>query len=299
MYELNVAEAAEASLTAARLQGRLCGGTIRSIAQLRTFMNTNADLFVSPPFNSDMICAAAMANVFELPELSADQLWAGNYMTMWVFAADWTLERASHPGETATLRSEALDIATDPTYPPKTPLGTALRRIVDQITGAPHYETLYSRWLDELRRYLHASEKERDWTTDGARWPTMDEYLTQGAPGFGSSLVVLSHWLVNATVEGITHIDALIEASRRVQQVQRLINDLVTYHRERCNASANIVKFGVDDAAARSCLARLTDDSQATLNALQASCPLESRYLLRQIGFLQGFYGVADLWDPR
>jgi hypothetical protein len=107
--------------------------------------------------------------------------------------------------------------------------------------------------------------------------------------------VNVSHWIVSGDPAARVHLAELIAAGREEQRVLRLVNDLATYERDLKWADLNALMVADRDEVSRQ-LAVFVDRCRERLRPLEATCPREVAYLLRQIGFASGFYQVTDFW---
>ncbi len=125
--------------------------------------------------------------------------------------------------------------------------------------------------------------------------PTFEDYL-RNADNFGSTFVNAGHWIFTSEPGVLAHLAPLLEASREVQQVLRLLNDLATYKRDVTWGDLNAMLLDADRATVRKRIGELVDHCRTLLRPLHDSCPREAVYLERQIGYSMGFYGGADYW---
>jgi hypothetical protein len=143
---------------------------------------------------------------------------------------------------------------------------------------------------------LRSMALEWEWKSAGtAGRPSFEDYLAN-ADNFGSTFVNVSHWIFTGGPSWPEHLDALREASREVQRVLRLLNDLATYERDVTWGDLNALLLGVDRAAVTERIAALVERCRELLGPLYGPCPREAVYLERQIGYSTGFYGATDYW---
>jgi hypothetical protein len=94
----------------------------------------------------------------------------------------------------------------------------------------------------------------------------------------------------------------VVAALRAEQNVIRLLNDLGTYGRDVAWGDLNALLLHADPGGAeirREVTARLDALMAAATTAitpLARSVPGLAEFLLRQIGFCAGFYGITDFW---
>src|SRR5690606_15323633 len=250
-----------------------------------------------------------MANAFGSPKDSASALRIANRTALWICALDWLMDcRAQEREDVQVLVRRCMAAASDDDPKARDGLdeGAALARFLveirDLLATAPAFAAHRDVWLDELRRMLEAMALEWEWEASHAKtgtWtPTLDAYL-DNADNFGSPLVNVGHWIFTSGPDGLDHLDRLREASREVQRVLRLVNDLSTAQRDRTwgeMGDVNALLLGADEAAVRSKIDELVGNCRNLLEPLRGRCPREAEYLLRQIGYSVGFYGRGDYW---
>jgi hypothetical protein len=146
---------------------------------------------------------------------------------------------------------------------------------------------------------LAAMALEWDWKTtrdDGdTTGPAFEEYL-DNADNLGFSFVFAAHWIATAPAGPVTGIDEVRAASRAVQRVIRLLNDLGTYERDLKWGDLNALLLDVSREDVRHRVAEVTAEARRLLAAARAGHPRMADYMERQMDFCAGFYGVTDYW---
>jgi hypothetical protein len=285
------------ALSTAAEQGRisaLAAGGQRDLAERAA---AHPALFSAKPFDGTLFSAVALATAYGAPWCTREQLVVANRVALWIFAVDWWVDYLSHsPDEADALLAGCLAVADG--AEPTDPLGRFLAEIRDTLAASPAFPRHRAAWRTELERMLAAMARERRWKvgrdTDGSL-PSVDGYLAN-ADNFGSSFVNISHWIALAEPDTLAHLAELMAASRTVQRVLRLVNDLATYERDLTWGDLNVLMLGPDRAAVTARIERLVEECLLLLEALSGRCPREAVYLARQIGFSSGFYRVGDFW---
>jgi hypothetical protein len=181
---------------------------------------------------------------------------------------------------------------------PDHPLGQFLAEICDELATVPAFETLRPAWRQEVARMLAGMAREWDWKsaragkTGAQAGPTFDEYLSN-ADNLGATFVNISHWIFTGGPEALDHLSELTVASREAERVLRLVNDLATYERDLQWGDLNALMLVNRDEVTRQ-ISVLMDQCRELLRPLESSCPQETGYLARQLGFAGGFYQVID-----
>jgi signal recognition particle receptor subunit beta len=121
------------------------------------------------------------------------------------------------------------------------------------------------------------------------RLPDLDAYLAN-ATNIGFAFVFAGHWIGTG---GAGDVAGVREAAWAVQRVLRLLNDLGSIERDRKWGDLNALLLGAGEPAVRARLAEL----KAEVSKAVAPIPAElADYLVRQVEFCTGFYGVTDFW---
>ncbi|GAA0549438.1 terpene synthase family protein [Actinomadura livida] len=298
---MTAADAETDPIRAAAEQGRICALATHCARDLQERAAAHPDLFDAKPFDATLFNAVSLANAFGSPDDSHAALRVANRTSLWIFALDWLIDyRAKARGDVEALVVQCADAVIDGAPAADAPLTRFLTEIRDLLAEVPAFAAHRAVWLDELRRMLDAMALEWEWkavrTETGAWTPTLDEYLAN-ADNFGSTFVNAGHWIFTSRPSALTHLDPLLEASREVQRVLRLLNDLATYERDVTWGDLNAMLLpDADRATVKERIGELVDHCRKLLRPLHETCPREARYLERQIGYSMGFYGAADYW---
>ncbi|QKW39413.1 hypothetical protein HUT06_39760 [Actinomadura sp. NAK00032] len=283
---------------AAAEQGRICALATHCTRDLQARAAAHPDLFDAKPFDAALFGAVSLANAFGSPDGTPAELEIANRTALWIFALDWRIDyRATERGDVAAIAARCA--ATVAGEPPDDPLTRFLAEIRDRLAESPAYPQFSPVWADELRRMLDAMVLEWTWKADHAEtgsWtPDLDDYLAN-ADNFGSTFVNAGHWIHTSGRAALDRLGALLEASREVQRVLRLLNDLATYGRDVTWGDVNAMLLGADRASVEKRIGELVDRCRELFEPLRDACPRETAYLERQIGYSTGFYGAGDYW---
>ncbi|GGM05418.1 MULTISPECIES: terpene synthase family protein [Micromonospora] len=287
----------DAELDSAAEHGRICALASRGQRDLQQVVAAHPGLFPDPPVDPAMLGALAMSTAFIAPWCTAEQLRTANHTSLWVTAEDWRIDRlASSATEVAGIVADCVAVAEGGTPRADDLLGGFLARIRDDLARTGTFAELRPRWRDEVHRMLTADAREWRWRLDpDTPPPTAEEYLAN-ADNYGATFVNVSHWLATGDADTLAHLDELTAASRQVQEIIRLVNDLASYDRDVKAGDLNILTLGLDRDEVR----RWTGDRLArcrnTLAEVARSCPQQAAYLSREIGFTTGFYRMTDFW---
>ncbi|GFJ91966.1 terpene synthase family protein [Phytohabitans rumicis] len=164
-----------------------------------------------------------------------------------------------------------------------------------ELAAAEAFPVLGPVWRDELRRMLDAMVREHDWKAEGAALPSFAEYL-DNADNLGFSFVFAAHWLFTSPPPADADIARVRAASRAVQRVIRLLNDLATYERDVRWGDLNALLLGPTRKEVSQRAEALAAEARDLVRALRDSQPALANYLERQMDFCVGFYGVTDYW---
>jgi hypothetical protein len=288
-------------LRAVAEQGRICALATHCARDLQERAAAHPDLFDAKPFDATLFNAVSLANAFGSPDDSHADLRVANRTSLWIFALDWLIDyRAKARGDVTALVGQCADAVPAGDPDAGTPLTRFLTEIRDLLATVPAFAAHRAVWQDELRRMLDAMALEWEWKASRAEtgsWkPTLDEYLAN-ADNFGSTFVNAGHWIFTSGPSALTHLAPLLEASREVQRVLRLLNDLATYERDVTWGDLNAMLLpDADRATVKERIGELVDHCRKLLRPLHDTCPREAAYLERQIGYSMGFYGAADYW---
>ncbi|WUI00149.1 hypothetical protein OHR68_42880 [Spirillospora sp. NBC_00431] len=284
--------------------GRICALAVGCERDLRACAEAHPDLFSGAPFDSALFTAVSMANAFGSPDAGRERLEVANRTSLWIFALDWLIDyRARSRPEVEQILDWCRTAAVTPSAPDAAaggpPLARLLGEIRDRLAVAPAFAAYRDVWLGELHRMLDAMALEWEWKTagkaNGQLTPSFEQYLGN-ADNFGSTFVNVSHWLSGSSAAALARLDELLEVSREVQRVLRLLNDLATYERDVTWGDLNALLLDVDRATVQERIGELVDRCETLLDPLRDDCPDETVYLGRQIGYSMGFYGAADYW---
>jgi hypothetical protein len=282
--------------------GRICAlaGKVQRDLQERAVVHR--DLFAANPFDPALFSTVSLAMAFSAPWCTAGQLRVANRAVLWGFAADWQIDYlAKSSAEVDAIVTGCLSVADGAAPSADNPLGRFLAELRDELATVPAFEALRPIWRDELARMLAGMAREWDWRAaraadpGGQAGPTFDEYLSN-ADNLGASFVNVSHWVFTGGPEALDHLTALTVASAEAQRVLRLVNDLATYERDLEWGDLNALMLVADRAELTRQIAVLVDRCRELLRPLESSCPPETSYLTRQLGFATGFYRTADFW---
>ncbi|MEV6810525.1 terpene synthase family protein [Micromonospora sp. NPDC051296] len=284
-------------------QGRVCSLAAKGQRDLQERVATYRSLFPDPPVDAAMLSALALSTAFIAPWCSAADLRTANRASLWVTAEDWQIDSVAASMEAATAIAEACRSVAAGAEPASDDLlGRFLADIRDDLAALPAFRRLGQLWQDELQRMLDAELREWQWRAareaDPADLPAADDYLANAA-GYGATWVNVSHWIATGAVDTEAQLTELVTASKAVEQVLRLVNDLASYDRDVKAGDLNILMLGVDRHEVRQQVTDRLDQCEKLLHSLERTCPQEAAYLRRELGFTTGFYHGTDFWGPR
>jgi signal transduction histidine kinase len=307
---MDLTSARVGELSTAQESGRTCALAAAGQRDLQKCALSYGDPFSAKPFDATLFGSVAMACAFGAPWLTATQLRIANRCALWVFGVDWLIDylaQSSDDVDDLVCRCLAVAEGADPAT------GDGLTRFLadirDELATSPNFAAYRSTWLEELRRMLHAMAREWRWksartadpdvtaldmTLPGVA-PTFEEYLAN-ADNFGSTFVNVTHWIFICEPDGLRHLETLLVASREVQQVLRLLNDLRTYQRDLSWADLNGLLLGLSREEVTERVGQLIEGCRQRLRDFHHDEPRLAAYLERQIGFSAGFYGSGDYW---
>ncbi len=282
-------------------QGKVSALATDCLRDLQDCASEYPGLFSAKPFGATVFSGVALANAFGSPEATAGEIRIAARMALWAFATDWLVDYTATSREEIDAIVRGCEAVGDGATPdPDIPLQGLLASLRDELAGRECWPALRPAWREHLRMYLRANAREWDWKAahsagDAAALPSFEEYLAN-ADNFGSSLVNVSHWIHNGSVDDAGAMGRLAEASAEVQRVLRLLNDLATYERDLAWGDLNSLMLGLtrDDVGRR--IAELVESSEKLIAALSPDLPAEAVYLRRQIGYSVGYYGMTDYW---
>lgn len=281
-------------------QGRICSLAARGQRDLQERVAVYPGLFPNPPVDSAMLSALALSTAFIAPWCSAEQLRVANRASLWVTAEDWQIDSVatSLDAVNATV-SACLSVADGATPVAGDDLGQFLAEIRDELaTTTAYFPAVRPFWRDEVRRILEADAREWQWRAARdaeAVLPTFEEYL-DNADNYGATFVNVSHWIATGDPEVLNHLPELTAASREVQKVLRLVNDLASYERDVKAGDLNALMLGVDREELQWLIGEHMDLCRTLLVGLEEICPQQARYLAREIAYTSGFYHGTDFW---
>ncbi|SIQ36352.1 Terpene synthase family, metal binding domain [Micromonospora avicenniae] len=288
-------------LTVATEQGRICSLAARGQRDLQKRVAAYPKLFPNPPVDDAMLSALALSTAFIAPWCTAEQLRVANRASLWITAEDWRIDNvAATVDEVEATVSACLSVADGDAPAEEDELGQFLAEIRDELATTASFGAVQPLWREEVRRVLTADAREWRWraarATDETQLPTFAEYLAN-ADNYGATFVNVSHWIATGDEDTLDHLPELIAASREVQQVLRLVNDLASYERDLKSGDLNGLMLGVDrDDIQRRVADRISQCRDLLDSSVEALCPQQAHYLAREIGFTTGFYHGTDFW---
>lgn len=287
------------SLTATEC-GRTCAVAGRSQREMRDWAAAYPQLYDAKAFDPALYSTLALAAAFSGPGLDHTQLRMANRACLWCFGLDWLVDfAATSPSEVAAIVDRCLAVADGGPAVPGDDLTRFLADIRTELAALPAFGALGEVWRDELERMLRAMALEWEWKTTRAEGtsapPTFAAYL-ENADNLGFCFVFTTHWIATQGPVPATDIPAVREASRQVQQVIRLLNDLGTYERDLEWGDLNGLMLGEDRAAVESRIRELTHRFRELAAPLRGGLPELAGYLERQMDFCAGFYQITDFW---
>ncbi|MEU1813392.1 terpene synthase family protein [Micromonospora aurantiaca (nom. illeg.)] len=280
---------------AASEQGRIYSLAAQGQSDLQQRAQAYPSLFPNPPVDDAMLSALALSTAFIAPWCTAEQLRVANRASLWVTAEDWQIDHAATTiDDVYSSVSACLAVADGATLDVgNSALGQFLAEIRDELATVVGFSELRPLWCEALRRLLTADAREWQWRQLQHR-PSLSEYL-DNADNYGATFVNISHWIFTADAETRSHLPDLIAASREVERILRLSNDLASYERDLRSGDLNaLLLVGKEEVSGQ-----LRDRIKACrdlLHALESICPQEAVYLAREVGFTTGFYHGTDFW---
>ncbi|MFF4415311.1 terpene synthase family protein [Streptosporangium sp. NPDC001559] len=281
--------------------GTICAVAGRAQRDMREWAEAYPGLFSAKPFDAALYSTLSLAMAFSGPWFTAEQLRMANKVCLWAFGLDWLVDYvASSPEEVEDVVRRCLEVAGGAAPEDGDDLTLMLAGIRDELAASPAHPVLGPLWRAELGRMLEAMLREARWKADKVT-PGFDDYLGN-ADNLGFCFAFASHWLYTAgsaesPVEGLGEIlDEVAEASRSVQRVIRLINDLGTYGRDVVWGDLNALLLGPERAEVERWVAELAARSRELIAPLRDRAPELAGYLERQMDFCAGFYQVTDYW---
>ncbi|MEU1590485.1 terpene synthase family protein [Micromonospora sp. NPDC005710] len=287
-------------ITTASEQGRICALAAKGHRDLQRCVAAYPSLFPAPPVDGAMLGSLAASTAFLAPWCTAHQLRVATRASLWVTAEDWQIDSVAMSMESVNATVSSCVAVADGAAPAADdPLGRFLAEIRTELATVPAFADLRVLWRDEVSNMLTADAREWEWRAARAagetQVPTLAEYIAN-ADNYGATFVNVSHWIATGAEDTLTHLPALIAASREVQQVIRLVNDLASYDRDLASGDLNALLLGADRDDIDRLVAEGSERCRSLLEALEGTCPREAAYLARELGFTGGFYHGADFW---
>ncbi|MBA9007578.1 terpene synthase family protein [Thermomonospora cellulosilytica] len=288
------------AVPAARISGRISAVAGQAQRQMRSWAAAYPGLFGAEAFDPALFSTLSLAAAFSGPWHTADELRMANRMCLWCFALDYLVDYAATTEAEVTRiveRCEAVAGGARPAADDE--LTVFLAEIRDELAALPAFAELGGVWRDELRRMLAAMA--REWTWKAARRdgdtgrPTLAEYL-DNADNLGFSFVFAAHWIATCGTGPGGGVDPVRQASRAVQRVIRLLNDLGTYERDLKWGDLNALLLDATREEVGRRVAEATAEARRLLELARAEHPREADYMERQMDFCAGFYRVTDYW---
>ncbi|GAA2606356.1 terpene synthase family protein [Actinomadura fulvescens] len=280
----------------ARDAGSIMAQAVRCARDLESCAEEHPGLFAARPFDSTLYHAVACANAFGSPGVPAAGLRVAGRTSLWIFALDWLVDHiAATRAEIDDITRRCLAVADGAAPADGDELARFLAEIRDELALAPGFTDLRADWRRQLRRLLDAGAREWSWKSGAAPRPSFAEYL-DNADNYGSAWVNISHWIASGAPQVVAHREALQAASREVQRVLRLLNDLATYERDVTWGDLNALMLGVDRSEVTAHLDLLVERCHRLIEPIRSAHPEAAVYLERQIGYSTGFYGITDYW---
>ncbi|WP_157594255.1 terpene synthase family protein [Streptosporangium amethystogenes] len=275
--------------------GMVCAVAGQSQRDMRGWAATYPELFSAKPFDAALYSTLSLAMAFSGPWFDAERLRMANKACLWAFGLDWLVDYvATSHAEAEAIARRSLATAEGAPPVPGDDLTRMLADIRDELVASPVFPVLGPVWHEELRLMLDAMLREWHWKSGGGR-PSFEEYLGN-ADNLGFSFAFTSHWIHTGGPVTKADLAPIREASRAVQRVIRLLNDLGTYERDLNWGDLNALLLGVDRPEVERHVAALAATSRELIAPLRSGHPEIAGYLERQMDFCAGFYRVGDYW---
>jgi Terpene synthase family 2, C-terminal metal binding len=298
---MDALSAASAALSSAFLAGQNLAVAFECREDLRACADRHPLLFTSKPFD-DVLMPVSLANAFGSPGATADELKIATRTSLAAFAVDFQIDHLAETGDQVhKIVRDCLACADGGASADEASPAPFLAEIHDLLAASPAFAPLRAAWHEELERWLRAMEREWMWKagrTSGGEvgLPNLEQYV-DNADNFTSCWVNLSHWIHTGEAESLSWVEALMPASRAVQRVLRLFNDLATYDRDLRWGDLNVLMLGVGRPEVQEKIASLEQEALRLIESLRGVYPRQAVYLERQLGYSKGFYGAgADYW---
>jgi hypothetical protein len=273
-------------------------GTVSAVAgrlqrDMREWSQAYPSLFDAKPFDAALYSTLSLASAFSGPWLPADGLRMANRACLWCFGLDWLVDYvATSSDEVHEIVRRCLAVAGGRASPDDD-LTRFLADILRETMDGAVSPVLKDVWHEELERMLAAMAREATWKAAGTR-PSFEEYL-DNADNLGFCFVFSTHWISTGATSGPL-VEEVRQASRSVQRVIRLLNDLGTYERDVSWGDLNALLLGPGREEVAGHVARLAGRSRELIQPFRAAEPGLASYLERQMDFCAGFYQVSDYW---
>jgi hypothetical protein len=262
---------------------------------MQQWAETYPGLFSAKPFDAALYSTLSLAMAFSGPWFTAEQLRMANKASLWAFGLDWLVDYvATSPQEVEGIARRCLEVAGGAPPADGDDLARMLADIRDELASSPAFPELGPVWRDELERMLDGMLAEWRWKADKTV-PTFEEYLGN-ADNLGFSFVFAAHWIHVSDRDPVAEVGRVREASRAVQRVIRLLNDLGTYERDVAWGDLNALLLDVTRAEVERRVAELAARSRELVEPLRDAQPGLAGYLERQMDFCAGFYRAGDYW---
>ncbi|MER6948565.1 terpene synthase family protein [Nonomuraea sp. NPDC000554] len=273
--------------------GRTCALAVAGGRDLAKCAARYSGLFPEDSFDAGLYASLALAGAFGSPWATAETLRAINRSSLLVFAADRLIDEvATSRDEVAALVGDCLAAAGGAA--PTSPITAFLADLRAELATAPRFAALEAGWRDQLELMLLAMAREWDWRQAGDK-PTDEEYLAN-ADSCGASFISVSHWIYTGLVDDPGDLGRLRAAGDRVQRYLRLLNDLATHQREAGFGDLNALALGMSPGEVTQRMAELSAEAVQAIEPLRSGHPRATEYLLFQIDYSTGFYGISDFW---
>jgi Terpene synthase family 2, C-terminal metal binding len=274
--------------------GRICATGIAAQRQLERCANSYPGLFPPRPYDGALFAALSQSIAFAAPWAAAEDLWAFNAMSLWLFALDLEVDTVSTaPPRARAVAAGCLEVAGGAQPPEDDMLLRFLADIRGHLSGRPGYPALAGDWFEALRAGLAGMLRECEWKAAGAP-PSLDDYL-DNAPSLNYLTAFTTHWVATGAAVP-QRVAEVRRAARQVERVIRLANDLRSVGRDLSwgagDLNALLLGPSRDEVIRR--MRAEAGHARALLAPLD-SLP-EAVTLRRQMDFEIGFYSRSDYW---
>lgn len=295
---------ADPVLRSAVAAGRVSAVAGESQRELQRLALEDPELFPARPFDATLFSTISACNAVSGAGQSAGELSMVNRSALWAFVVDWQIDYvAQTDAEVDVIVDRCLAVARGDAAADG--LTRFLADLRDRVTAAPAVagpggDALVEAWCEELGRALGAMRRERSWRASH-HLPSLDEYL-DNADNLCSAFVNIGHWIVTTPDALAAHVPDVVAAVRCGQRVIRLLNDVATYERDVASGDLNALLLHGEPGGpeirseVNARVGALVADTQAAVAPLEGSAARLGEFVLRQIGFCAGFYGITDFW---